>query len=89
MFASDPSSTPSIVWATSSWCAPSTVFTWWASITHYAETCSPTNYACGSKLSLSSWMASRLQPLAYPLQMLAKSSPGWCIATDVSTPDVL
>ena len=33
-------------------------------------------------------MASRLQPSAYPLQMTTKSRPGWCVTTEVSTPDV-
>ena len=31
----------------------------------------------------------RLQPLAYPLQMVAKSISGWCVAIDVSTPNIL
>ena len=52
-----------------------------ASITHYAETCSATNLACGSKLSPSDWMSSVLKPSAYPLQIVAKFRSGWYIAT--------
>ena len=59
-----------------------------ASITHYAETCSATNFACGSKLSPSYWMSSALQPSAYTLQMVVKSRSGWYIATELNTPDV-
>ena len=58
-----------------------------ASITHYVETCSATNFACGSKLSPSDWMSSVLQLSAYPLQMVAKSRFGWYVATEVNTPD--
>ena len=59
-FTSNLGSTPSIGWVTSSWYVPSVVFARRASITYYAETCSATIYAHGSKLSLSTWMASRL-----------------------------
>ena len=88
MFASNPGSALSADWATSSWRAPSTALARRASITHSAETCSATNCACGSKLSPSAWMESGLQPSAYPLQMAAKSGSRWCVATEVSTPDV-
>ena len=88
MLVSDPVSTPSTGWMTSSWCMPSATLERRASITHYAETCSATIYAYGTKLSPSVWMASALQPSAYPLQMVVKSRSGWCIATEVSTPDV-
>ena len=60
-----------------------------ASVTHCAETCSDTNLACGSKLSLSDWMSSVLKPLAYPLYIVAKSMFGWYVATEVNTLDAL
>ena len=60
---------------------------WWASITHYDETCSATNLACGSKLSPSDWMSSVLKPLAYPLQIVEKSRSRWYVAIEVNTPD--
>ena len=56
------------------------------SITHYAETCSATNLACGSKLSPSDWISSVLKPSTYPLQIVAKSRFGWYVATEVNTP---
>ena len=88
-FGSELGSMPFVGSATSAWCAPSVVFARRASITHYVETCSATNCACGSKLSPSAWMASGLQPSAYPRQMATKSSSRWCVTTDVSTLDVL
>ena len=88
-FTSNLGSTPSIGWAMSSWRVPSATLTWRASITHCAETCSATNYVCGSKLSLSEWMSAALQLSAYPLQMVVKSRSRWYVATEVSTPDVL
>ena len=73
----------------SSGCSPSATLVRQASITHCVETCLATIYAHGNKLFPSAWMAFGLQPLAYPLQIAAKSSSRWCIATDVSTLDVL
>ena len=58
--ASDPVSTPSIGWMTSSWRTPSATLEQRASITHCAETCSATIYAYGTKLFPSTWMASTL-----------------------------
>ena len=63
----DSVSTPSVGWMTSSWRTPSTMLEWQASITHCAETCSTTIYVHGTKLSPSAWIASALQPSAYPL----------------------
>ena len=59
--ASDPVSIPSSLRTSSA------THEWRASITHYAVTCSATIYACGTKLSPSTWISSALQPLVYPL----------------------
>ena len=86
-FTSDPGCAPFAGWAESSPRMLLTMSSRWTSITHWAETCSATNLACGSKPSLIYWMSSVLKPSAYPLQMVAKSRFGWCVATEVSTLD--
>ena len=87
-FASDPISTPSTWWMTSSQHTSSTTLERRASITHCVMTYSVTICAHGTKLSPSAWIASALHPSMYPLQMAVKSRSRWCIATEVSTPNV-
>ena len=87
MSTSDPGSVPSAGWATSSQRMLLAMSSRRTSITHYAETCSAINLACGSKHSLGIWMSSVLKPSAYPLQIVVKSRFGWYVATEVNTPD--
>ena len=74
--ASDPVSTPSTGYTTSSRRTSSAMLERRASITHYTVTCSTTIYACGTKLFPSAWILSTLHPSVYPRQMAAKSRSG-------------
>ena len=65
--ASDPVSTPSMGWTTSSRRMSSAMVERQASITHCAVTYSATICAYGTKLSPSAWISSALYPSAYPL----------------------
>ena len=67
MLVFNPISTPCVGWMTSSWRTPSAMLARRASITHYMETCLATICTYGTKLSPSAWMASTVQPSAYPL----------------------
>ena len=87
MSTSDPGFMSSTGWAMSPRRTLLAMSSRWTSITHYVETCSATNLACGSKLSPCVWMSSVLKPLVYPLQIVVKSMFGWYIATEVNTPN--
>ena len=88
MLTSDLASATSAGWTTSSRRTSTATVERRASITHYVETCSATICVYGTKLSLSEWMASALQPSAYPRQMAVKSRSRWCATTEDSTPDI-